>query len=323
MINKKQKVMFGMYPQMADKGDSEISWIVLEVLQDKALLLSEQCLDILPYNEKRIVCTWESCSLRYTLNVILYNSIFNESERALVLESLIPNSDNTVFPAKGGEPSAGGKDTTDRLFLLSPSEIEEFFPNNKDAVAFPSDYVKREHANSQPEKISYWLRGPGMRGNLAVYVDTNGLVNHTGYHVECADFGVRPAMWVNISDPLFDEYVTVRDEESVFPGKTEPEREQSNEKNGYTTSLIAGVTGAIIALVSAILTIIGLINTFKLLFILSVIGVMSSIVGIVTALNGGSGRRIVIILSIIALIVNIVIFALSGYILLHNIWSIP
>ena len=71
------------------------------------------------------------------------------------------------------------------------------------------------------------------------------------------------------------------------------------------------------------ITIRELINNFKLLFILSVIGVMSSIVGIVTALNGGSGRRIVIILSIIALIVNIVIFALSGYILLHNIWSIP
>ena len=95
-------------------------WLVLEVSDGKALLLSEGIIEKRPYHRTYADITWKGSDLREYLNGEYYNS-FAPEDRERIAETLVTNADNPWF----GTP--GGNDTTDRIFLLSLDELVQYF----------------------------------------------------------------------------------------------------------------------------------------------------------------------------------------------------
>ena len=77
-------VTFGSYAQDNDRsnGTEPIEWIVLDVQEGKALLLSKYGLSAAGYHDTWDDCTWETCSLRTWLNDRFLNWAFSLEEQA-------------------------------------------------------------------------------------------------------------------------------------------------------------------------------------------------------------------------------------------------
>ena len=196
MIGK--KVLLGRYPGSENRTNELISWIVLDQEGSEVLLLSEKCIDAIPYNDRMLAITWEECTLRKKLNEEVIKEMFTEREQSALVEAEKQNPDNDLFHAKGGEPSNGGKATSDKLFILSPEELEKYFDTPDKRMAAATGYAKRKGIQTDADgNAAYWLRAPGMRENCAVYVTPDGVIQNTGYHVNTGDFGVRIALWVD------------------------------------------------------------------------------------------------------------------------------
>ena len=160
-------------------------WRVLDVQNGKVLLISKDVTHVKkPYNESRTGVTWENCTLRQWLNRD-FLSEFSSQEQSQICLSTIPNEDNQWYKTKGGNR------TTDRIFLLSLDEV-----NNYRAAKFD---------NSQ---AWWWLRSPGDHSLTAACVGGGGDVYVYGYDVYVLGFyisysdaggGVRPALWLNLA----------------------------------------------------------------------------------------------------------------------------
>lgn len=76
-------VSFGKYEQdnNTSNGKEKIEWLVLEVKDGKALVISKYALDCKPYNTSSTNVTWETCSLRNWLNNDFINSAFSATEK--------------------------------------------------------------------------------------------------------------------------------------------------------------------------------------------------------------------------------------------------
>jgi len=110
-----------------------IDWLVLEVSDGKALLLSEQLLEPGRYNDRWDQVTWRSCSLRWYLNGDFYDKTFSEAEKSRIAETTVINNDNQWY----GTP--GGSDTTDKIFILSIEEVVKYFGDSGQLKNRPSD----------------------------------------------------------------------------------------------------------------------------------------------------------------------------------------
>lgn len=170
-------------------------WLVLDKQEDKALLISKYCLDAKPYNEKYEPVTWETCTLRQWLNGDFINETFSGAEKTLICDTYLQNPDNPKWGADGGN------DTTDKVFLLSIDEAEKYFANDEARKAKATDYAKVHeiYVSIVDDGISRWLlRLPGRNSKSATFVYNDGSINDNGSSVNSSDYGVRPAMWVNI-----------------------------------------------------------------------------------------------------------------------------
>ena len=148
-----------------DLGDYYYSWTVLDIQNDRALLIG--CGDLLftsrHYNDTGEYTTWESCFLRQWLNDDLFDYIFNESEKSRILETVVTNADNPWYGTDGGN------DTRDRIFLLS---IDEFVKYLGDSNAFEAAYREfQSHSGlirvEQVPDGTFWLRSPGADNTCA------------------------------------------------------------------------------------------------------------------------------------------------------------
>jgi len=158
-------------------------WLVLDKQGDKALLLSEYVLEVLPYHTSFTDITWEKCSLREYLNGEFYNK-FGDEDKARILDTLVVNDDN---PAYGTD---GGNDTNDKVFLLSFDEMQKYFIDDYSRMAFNPDGTYADW---------WWLRTPGFNSDCAAAVQEGSLFLHgaTVYDVNNG-VGVRPAMWITL-----------------------------------------------------------------------------------------------------------------------------
>jgi hypothetical protein len=160
-------------------------WLVLEVKDDKALLLSKDVLVRKPYNTTYTNVTWETSTLRAWLNnEFLNNELFNKpasQEQARIALTTNINEDNQWY----GTP--GGNTTEDRIFLLSISEANHYFGKNSARIA-----------KYNGSAACWWLRSPGFSSRNAAYVYTVGTVGVTGDYLYYVHNGVRPALWLNL-----------------------------------------------------------------------------------------------------------------------------
>ena len=204
-------VTFGRYEQdsVTSNGKEPIEWIILDVNDDGSLvLISKYALDAKPYNESSRAVTWETCSLREWLNEDFYSSAFNAEEQAKIKTVHLVNENN---PSWG---TTGGKDTDDRVWLLSINEVCDYFSTEKLYSYFTDDtsrmcaptkyviaqgvYQNSSYTVDDVGACKWWLRSPGSySGDAAgVCLVGGGNVNSNGIPVNDDDFGVRPVVAV-------------------------------------------------------------------------------------------------------------------------------
>ena len=189
-------VKFGSYEQDNDisNGKETITWKILEKKKGKALLISEYALDCKPYNTEGKDVTWEISSIRRWLNEEFMQAAFSKSEQKLIAEITVKNPNNNKFGTKGG------KNTQDKIFLLSIAEAETYFASDEARACAPTAYAVANGAyqNYVTGNCWWWLRSPGYDQDNAAGVVDDGGVLAIGRSVGGDYCAVRPALWVNL-----------------------------------------------------------------------------------------------------------------------------
>lgn len=192
------KIHFGRYEQADDGGEPEpISWIVLDVEEDRMLLLSECGLDCLPITN--MDSQWVNSSWRTWLNSEFLQTAFSEEELRFLSSSPVNASVNDQYP--GVDP---GPDTVDAVFVLSAQECEQYLNTKELRLCSVTPYaVRRGAVQNEVNGTAVWaLRTPGSFLSSWVLCDFySGTVNYGGGLCGPAGSGedgkcLRPVLWV-------------------------------------------------------------------------------------------------------------------------------
>ena len=193
-------VTYGTYPQTAEGDDNTpIEWLVLDYDEEnnRALLISRYGLDCQRYNTGYTDVTWETCSLRTWLNGTFLNKAFSKAEQGVILTTNVDNS-----KSQGYYSTNGGKNTQDKVFLLSYAEAWKYFKNEEARKCKPTDYAVKQNAYKASNGNCYWwLRSPGSSSSSAAGVRYSGARSYDD--VDYTTFAVRPALWLDLSSDIF------------------------------------------------------------------------------------------------------------------------
>lgn len=218
-------VLFGAYEQDSKKvnGKEPIEWMVLAKENGRVLLLSKYGLDSKKYHEVKEDITWETSSIRYWLNNYFYETGFTEDEKAKIPVVNLKNH------AEYNSGLTGGKDTKDRIFLLSTDEVEKLFPKYKvaEGETYVGDNISRKYRTASlttyafeegkrtdsintsnydgeewyAQNCRWWLRTPGYyQDQVSVVFQYGEIEDNAGFIRIDETLAVRPAMWVTV-DP--------------------------------------------------------------------------------------------------------------------------
>ena len=189
-------IYFGTYEQdnKESNGKEEIEWIVLDVQDSQALVVSKYALDCQKYHGKYGDITWDKCDLRKWLNREFLNTAFCDTEKAMIPTVTVkaePNPDYETDP---------GVDTQDKVFLLSIQEAARYFPTDDDRECAGTLYAQEMDAYIQgiTRNCWWWLRSPGDDPRDAAYVLSNGEIIPYGYFIGIYNIAVRPALWIEL-----------------------------------------------------------------------------------------------------------------------------
>lgn len=185
-------------------------WRVLDVQDGKALLITEEVVEEHRYHGSWGI-TWEGCEMREYLNgAFLQNFGSLEQSRIAPVTNMTPDN-----PWYG---TSGGRNTTDKVFLLSIDEVVKYFGDSGDLQARKGWYWENEKfvlgdgkgywVNDQyneartakygSENAWWWLRSPGHAGDGAAFISSLGCLHIYGLNVLGSGGGVRPALWINL-----------------------------------------------------------------------------------------------------------------------------
>ncbi|WP_031551717.1 DUF6273 domain-containing protein [Oribacterium sp. FC2011] len=169
-------IYLGLYEQDNDtsNGKEDIEWLVLNVEDNQALIISKYMLDILPFNEKYEDIYWKNSSIRKWLNVSFLDTAFDneEQERILTMD----------------------KELQDKVFLLSISEVKEYFHSDNERICTGTAYYNEQKNNTTSEE-DWWLRTHDIYCSASV-VNSNGTIDHWPVDFTCA---IRPALWITLN----------------------------------------------------------------------------------------------------------------------------
>ena len=216
-----------------------VKWRVLKTDESQALLLSDVVLDDQKYNTVYEDVTWENSTIRSWLNGYgsSYNqqgidyggrnfigSAFTSGEQYAIADTSVVNADNLIYGTEGGN------DTTDKIFLLSESEV---YGESSVSYGFVSDKntydearrsksstyakamgVRGNTGDTYKDNCYWWLRSPGYYPVKAAHVFDNGYVNYDGFVASHGDYvGVRAALNLNLSSNQWSYAGTVCSDE--------------------------------------------------------------------------------------------------------------
>ena len=165
-------VSFGAY-----RGES-IRWKVVEQRGKMRMLLAQDIVFEMPYNELRTDVSWQTTTLRKWLNHDFLKETLTDAQRPLVISTRRTNEPNEQFFTNAGLT------TMDKVFILSKRELDIYLPEAQDRALGKW----------------WWLRTPGDNLLAAEAVDADGSVYLHGININYAQGGVRPAMWVLLRD---------------------------------------------------------------------------------------------------------------------------
>lgn len=177
-------IPFGQY-----RGNN-IEWIVLEVNDNQALLVSKYVLDNAQFNESGEAVPYEQSTIYKTLDEEMYNEMFSKEEKAIILETVLDAPEEETKPqeeaVENTEETENAKEEENvvktKVFLLSEDEVRNYFEE--------TDYAA---LTLNGKAANYWLRTPGV-------VNKKGEMTTEDLLLE-QEKGIRPAIWVDLSTP--------------------------------------------------------------------------------------------------------------------------
>lgn len=270
------RIFLGSYEQDGDfsNGLEPVLWRVLQVKNNKALLLSEYALDAKPFSETSSPTTWEKSSVRQWLNSDFYNVVFRSRgtwKKRYVLKTKLKAPDNPVYGTDGG------CETIDKVFLLSWEDMykEKYgFPKgapvpmdnvmegamygtvSKSRLCYPTLYTaeyanplitrnKSISVNPYGEKVNgigsiyYILRTPGVDQRYITYVSRWGRTTYNFLSpVDHSESCIRPAVWVDISKLNIVEI----SERTYCVAEDDNYIEQAKQAKNYKDEIIRSLT---------------------------------------------------------------------------------
>ena len=175
------------------------NWLVLEIKDGKALILSEKELGTGRYHSQSVAVAWESSAIRKYLNTEFLQS-FSPTDRNRIADTKVVTNNNPWYDTHGGNA------TTDKIFLLSLEEVVQYFGDSgklKNGSGqehyFTDQYSQLRIAYDKNGMDSWWwLRSPGSRAIFAAYVHGDSDVYVCGFRVHDYGGGVRPALWLKL-----------------------------------------------------------------------------------------------------------------------------
>ena len=176
------------------------NWYVLDEQEDRLLVITEKVIEKRSYHNPNCDTTWETCGMRKYLNEEFCDS-FSDTDRDRIIETENENNDNPW------DNTNGGNSTSDRIFLLSISEVVKYFGDSGklqtkqfgpkgEAWWFDDQYSSNRSAKYGSKNAWWWLRSPGYIGSHAAYIRTNGDVHIHGEGFKGNGGGVRPVLWL-------------------------------------------------------------------------------------------------------------------------------
>lgn len=209
-------ITFGTYPQTSSGDDNTpIEWLVLDVQDNKALLISKYGLDCQPYDTtKSCNLSWYESTLRDWLNTVFLNRAFSTEEQKSICATWLENQNYQHGSYEDG--TLDEDDTQDKVFLLSREEAEDHFEvkwgcrNNISGRMAPTDYaikhgayMDRDHKTGEGKAAGgWWLRSmDGPVYPLHVLFDGSLDVCDAGETL----IAIRPAVWISVRIKRYKE----------------------------------------------------------------------------------------------------------------------
>ncbi|MBQ6175246.1 MAG: hypothetical protein IJK28_11555 [Clostridia bacterium] len=196
-------IVFGTYNQddINSNGREPIEWLVLDVRDGKALLLSVLGLDMQFFDPSEKETDWERCGLRGWLNKTFAEKAFTKEQLAAIPVTEVDNGRGKHIPTSTSDDPT----TYDRLFLLSFMEAAEYLPNRDARRCVPTPHTKARGVVMQEDGLEenewtccwWWLRSPGSDHTFAAFVYASGQLSDNRA-LNVAPMAVRPACWLDL-----------------------------------------------------------------------------------------------------------------------------
>lgn len=239
-----------------------IKWRVLNRNGNDAFLLADVVLDDQQYNTNYAYVTWETSSMRSWLNGYgrsvnqprtdyrrknFIDTAFTASQKNAIYTTNVVNNDNINYGTEGGNS------TTDKIFLLSESEVyntataEKYgfvkgcYTHDEAKKSYCSIYAYAMGLHRYERRVDWWLRSPGNDSSSAADVYYDGWVISGGYGVYDYTDGVRPALHLNLASSNQYSYAgTVCSDKMKKSSKAKP-ASGSKKKPSNPIASLAGV----------------------------------------------------------------------------------
>lgn len=187
-----QTVPFGSYEQDYDTSEKEkIDWIVLDVRGSKALMITKNLLEYVPFQSPLEEVSFTESSLCEWLNGSFYNTAFSSEKRGKIVV----------------EDDSGKK-----VFCLSRDQVEEYFTgslyNERAAHLTAAAYIRNELKYNQQRSLSdirniarqnrtnAWWLSTRSKKKYVMIVNYQGKIDRSGFSLDNTGVAVRPAIWV-------------------------------------------------------------------------------------------------------------------------------
>jgi TolA-binding protein len=187
-------VVFGEYEQDGDSsnGREMLEWIVLDVEEDRALLISKYVIDAYRFDSSLETIYWENSEIRFWLNEIFVGNAFYQESPSDILPATVISHYLDEDPDDDIEADA--YETTDRLFLLSIDEVERYYPTEQTRTVMATQAVRNGEVLLEDDGHSgWWLRDAGEDGTTYYIWGYDGSIVTS---MNSIMQGIRPAMWI-------------------------------------------------------------------------------------------------------------------------------
>lgn len=187
-------ILFGEYKQdhWLNYDSKPLEWIVLDMKDGKIFLTTKYAISCEPFFTSFFGnLTWQDSSIRTWLNKSFFTTAFSEAEKQLIATVIHSETYNYVITTTPEDF------ITDKIFLLSVSEVKKYFSNSQDMICTPTQYAQGLGDCDNP--CSWWLRNTRGNGDTFRISKTGEIALVYGQPLLSREFCVRPAMWLDLT----------------------------------------------------------------------------------------------------------------------------